>query len=73
MLIAIGGDNRLNAAAYLVVIQAQVSSGGTCSGSSQKYKEWIDTLKRHHRISGNENLPLTVECYNLVICAWERS
>ena len=37
-IISIGGDNGLNAAAYLVVIQALVSSGGTCSVSSQKSK-----------------------------------
>ena len=72
-LIANGDDRGLDAAAYLVVIQALASSGGTCSGSAQKAEEWIVALKRHHRGSGNENLAPTVECYNSVICAWARS
>ena len=73
LLIANGDDRVLDTAACLVVIQALASSSGTCSGSAQKYEEWIATLKRHHRVSGDKNLESTVECYNSEICAWARS
>ena len=72
-LIDNGDDIGFYAAAYLIVIGALASSSGTCSGSAQKPEEWISTLKIHHRVSGNENLAPTVECYNLAICAWARS
>ena len=62
-------DIRLDAEAYLIVIWALESSGGTCSGSAQKVEDWIVALKRLHRGSVNENLAPTVECYNLEICA----
>ena len=49
-------DRGFEAATYLVVIRALVSSGGTCSGFSQKSKEWISALKRHHSGSGEKTL-----------------
>ena len=73
LIIANGDDRGLDAADYLVATKVLYSSVGTCSGSSQKPKGLIDTLKRNNSQSGNENLALTVECYNLSICAWARS
>ena len=72
-LTANGDDRGLDTAACLVVIRALASSGGTCSGSAQKSIEWIAALKRHNRGPGKTNLALNVECYNLAICAWDRS
>ena len=72
-LIANGDGKGLEAAAHLVVIQALESSNGTCSGSLQKSEYWIALLKRNNKVSWKENLVLTVEFYNLAICAWARS
>ena len=72
-LIDNGDDKGLDAATYLLVIRGLASSGGRCSGSAQKAKEWIAALKKHHRGSGNKNLAPTLECYNSAICAWARS
>ena len=72
-LIANGDGIGLDTVSHLVLIRDLFSSGGICSGSAQKPEEWISTLKIHHRVSGNENLAPTVECYNLAICAWARS
>ena len=55
MLITNVDDIVLDAAAYLVLIQALASFGVTCIGSAHKYEEWISVLKRHHRLSGNAN------------------
>ena len=73
LLIGNGDDRELDAVAYLVIIRALTSSGGTCSGSDQKSEEWISALKINHRGSGNKNLVPNVECYNSEICACARS
>ena len=69
-LIANGDDRGLDAADYLVVIWALVSSVGTCIGFFQKVKEWVSALKRHYRGSGENILRQMLNVTNWKICAW---
>ena len=49
-LIANGDGIGLYTVSHLVLIRDLFSSGGTCSGSTQKYEEWIAALKRNHMV-----------------------